>query len=78
MEAIYVHFSFPSKNKELQEVQNQLGMKNKTMIHMSDTRWVWRFKNCNVIINNFAAILQLLQEEIENNSDRKVSPAIGN
>lgn len=52
-------------------------MKNKTMIHMSDTRWVCRFKNCEVIIQSFAAILQILLEEIDANSDRNVSQAIG-
>ena len=61
-------------------------MKNKTMIHMSDTRWVCRYKNCDAILQidfakndtNFAAILQILHGEIEENSDRNVSQAIGN
>jgi len=36
LESIYVHFAFPSKNQKLQEVQKEVGIKNKTMIHMLD------------------------------------------
>jgi len=53
-------------------------MKNKTMIYISDTRWVCRYKNCEAVITNFVAILQILHTEIEENSDRNVSQAIGN
>jgi len=45
---------------------------------MSDTRWVCRYKNCETVITNFAAILQILHTFIEENSDTNVSQAIGN
>jgi len=47
------------------------------MTHLSDTRWVCRYKNCDAVLNNFKAILQVLNEEIEANYDRNVSQAIG-
>lgn len=48
------------------------------MIFMSDTRWVCRYKNCETVITNFAAILQILLTEIGEKSDRNASQAIGN
>lgn len=62
---------------KLQDVQNEFGLKNKSMTHLSDTRWVCKYKNCDVVINNFTAILQVSNEEIEANSDRNVSQDIG-
>lgn len=73
MESIHIYFSFPSKNIKLQDIQNDLGLKNRSMTHLSDTRWVCRYKNCDVVLNNFTAILQVLNEEIEANFDRNVS-----
>lgn len=78
MESIHVYFSLPLKNIKLQDVQNELGLKNKSIIHLSDTHWVCRYKNCDVVLNNFKAILQVLNEDIEVNSDKNVSQAIGN
>lgn len=56
LEAIYMHFSFPLKNLKLQEVQKELGMKNKTILHISDTRWLCKYKNCHVVIIYFPII----------------------
>lgn len=45
-------------------MQNELRLKNKFIIHLSETRWVCRYKACDVVLNNFIAILQALSEEI--------------
>jgi len=70
-------FHFLQEKIKLQDIQNELGLKNRSMTHLSDTRWVCRYKNCDVILNNFKAILQVLNEEIEANYYRNVSQAIG-
>lgn len=44
---------------------------------MSDTRWICRFRNCQSIINNFEALIQILREEIDINNDKNVAQAIG-
>ncbi|KAL4125788.1 hypothetical protein QTP88_010028 [Uroleucon formosanum] len=64
LESLYIHFSHPSKNQKLIEIQTKLGIKYTSMIRLSDTRW-----NC--------PIIQALEEEIENEDDRGVNEAIG-
>lgn len=78
LEAIYVHFSRPSKNNELKEIQKKLGLQKGTVIRVCDTRWVCRFKNCESILKNYEAIVNALQIEIEVQADRDVAQAIGN
>lgn len=77
IEAVFVHFSNPSKNAKLIEVQENLKIKKSTLMRVCDTRWICRFKNCESIINNFECIIQILQEEIVSDSDKNVSQAIG-
>ena len=77
MESIHICFSFPSKNIKLQDIQNELGLKNRSITHLSNTRWVCRYKNCDVVLHNFTAILQILNEDIEANFDINFNQAIG-
>lgn len=58
-------------------MQSKLGIKNCTISSMSDTRWACRYKNCEAILNNYAAIVQCLRVEIDANTDRHVAEAIG-
>lgn len=62
LESIHIYFLFSSKNIKLQDVQNELELQNKSMAHLSDTCWVCRYTNCNVVINIFLEILQVLNE----------------
>lgn len=77
MEAVYVHFSRPSKNTELIEIQKKMGLFKSTVMRVCDTRWVCRFKNCESIINNFESIVKALKEEVEDQADKDVAQAIG-
>lgn len=47
-------------------------------MRVCDTRWVCRFKNCKVIIDNYVAIVNTLKIEIEDQADKNVPQAIGN
>ncbi|VVC36395.1 Hypothetical protein CINCED_3A024276 [Cinara cedri] len=77
LEAVYVHFSKPTNNIKLCEVQTKLGLKKGSIMRVCDTRWVCRFKNCKAIIENYVAIVDTLQIEIEDQSDKNVPQAIG-
>lgn len=77
LESLYVHFSHPSKNQKLTEIQTKLGIKHATMIRLSDTRWNCRYRNIESVKNSYKAIIQALEEEIENEDDRGVNEAIG-
>lgn len=77
LESLYVHFSQPARNKNLMDIQNNLGIKKKTLTRLSDTRWNCRYKNCEAVQKCYASIITLLKEEIENNNDRDVNEAIG-
>jgi len=59
------------------DIQNNLGIKKKTLTRLSDTRWNCRYKNCEAVLKCYASIIKLLKEEIENNNDRDVNEAIG-
>lgn len=65
LEAIYVHFSSPSKNINYKEIQVQLGLKKKSLVQLSETRWACRFKSCNAVILNYSVLIHYLKEEIE-------------
>jgi len=78
LEAVYVHFSRPSKNTKLIEIQKKMGLfKSTTVMRVCDTRWVCRYKNCESIINNFESIVKALKEEVEDQADKDVAQAIG-
>lgn len=78
MESVYVHFSRPSNNYKLLDIQSELGLKKGNVIRICDTRWVCRYKNCNSMLNNYSAILKFLSNEIEEQADKDVIEAIGN
>jgi undecaprenyl pyrophosphate synthase len=63
---IHVHFSHLSKNEKLTEIQTKLGIKHTTMIRLSDTRWNCYYRNIESVKNSYKAIIQALEEEIEN------------
>lgn len=77
IEAVYVHFSHPPKNSILIQLQESLHINKTSLMRISDTRWICRFKNCQSIINNFEAIIQILNDEININQDKNVAQAIG-
>lgn len=64
MEALYVHFSHPSKDFKLTEVQQKLGLKINKLTQLSETRWICRYKSCKALITNYQDILKSLDAEI--------------
>jgi hypothetical protein len=46
-------------------------------MRICNTRWICRYKNCEVIINNYKAIVAVLQKEIEDQYNKDVAQAIG-
>jgi undecaprenyl pyrophosphate synthase len=77
LESLYVHFSHPSKNQKLTEIQTKLGIKHTTMIRLSNTNWNCCYRNIESVKNIYKVIIQALEEEIENEYDRRVNKAIG-
>jgi len=77
IEAVYVHFSHPSINSKLVLLQESLKINKNSLMRVSDTKWICRFRNCQSIINNFEAIIQILREEIDINNDKNVVQAVG-
>lgn len=77
MQALYVHFSYPTTSTKLIEMQNKLNLKKTKICQLSDTRWVCRYKSCEAVLNNFEAIICILTEEIETQESKDVAQAIG-
>ncbi|KAL4131439.1 hypothetical protein QTP88_008752 [Uroleucon formosanum] len=77
LESLYIHFSHPSKNQKLIEIQTKLKIKYTSMIRLSDTRWNCRYRNIESVKASYKTIIQALEEEIENEDDRGVNEAIG-
>lgn len=77
LEAIYVHFSQPSKNKKLCEMQSNLGLNKGNLLRICDTRWVCRYKNCVAMLKNYSSILNILNDEIEEQINKDVARALG-
>lgn len=75
---VYIHFSRPSNNVKLNEVQSKLGLKKGNVLRVCDTRRVCRVKNCESMIQNYSAILEFLNNEVEAQIDKDVVEAIGN
>lgn len=75
---VYVHFSRPSNNAKLNEVQSKLGLKKGNILRICDTRWVCRYKNCESMIKNYSSILEFLKNEVEAQLDKDAIEAIGN
>ncbi|KAL4154146.1 hypothetical protein QTP88_001979 [Uroleucon formosanum] len=73
LESLYIHFSHPSKNQKLIEIQTKLGIKYTSMIRLSATRWNCRYRNIESVKASYKAIIQALEEEIENEDDRGVN-----
>ncbi|KAL4099003.1 hypothetical protein QTP88_023506 [Uroleucon formosanum] len=77
LEAIYVHFSQPSKNKKICEMQRNLGLNKGNVLRICDIRWVCRYKNCVAMLKNYSSILNILNDEIEEQIDKDVARALG-
>ncbi|CAI6354560.1 unnamed protein product [Macrosiphum euphorbiae] len=75
--SLYVHFSRPSTNFKLKEMQNKLNIKATTLMAISDTRWVCRIQNCDAVYNNFEVLIEVLNDEVDLNKDMDVAQAIG-
>jgi hypothetical protein len=71
-------FSRPLKNSKLYDIQSKLGLKKGNMLRVCDTRWGCRYKNCEAMLNNFNAIVEYLENEIIEQSDKDIAQAIGN
>jgi len=76
LEAIYAHFSQPSKNKKLYEMQGNLGLNKGNLLRICDTRWVCRYKNYVVMLNNYSSMFNILDDEIEEQTDKDVARAL--
>ncbi|XP_008189721.1 zinc finger MYM-type protein 1-like, partial [Acyrthosiphon pisum] len=74
--SLYVHFSRPSTNFKLKEMQNKLNIKATTLMAISDTRWVCRIQNCDAVYNNFEVLIEVLNDEVDLNKDMDVAQAI--
>ncbi|KAL4143991.1 hypothetical protein QTP88_006236 [Uroleucon formosanum] len=77
LEAVFVHFSRPSNHLKLSEIQSKLGIKKGNILRICDTRWVCRYKNCEAMLNNYTAIVDFLNYEVEEQSDKDVVQAMG-
>lgn len=78
LESLYVYFSHPTNNTKFCEIQKKLGIKETSLTRISDTRWNCRLKNCRAVKQNYQAIIQLLNAEVDIAMNRDVSQAIGN
>jgi len=58
-------------------MQNKLNIKATTLITISDIRWVCRIQNCDAVFNNFAVLIEVLNDEVDLNKDMDVAQAIG-
>lgn len=58
-------------------MQKKLGVKVSKINSLCDTRWNCRWKNCESVIQNYEAIIAVLQDEIDNQLDPNVNKAIG-
>lgn len=58
-------------------MQAKLLIKNKSIIRMSDTRWNFRYRNYEAVLNSYGCIIDILKEEIENEVDKSVNESIG-
>jgi hypothetical protein len=65
-----------SKNKKFNEIQNQLGLKKKSLVQLSETR-ACRFNSCSSVIQNYGVLIQSLKEEIDAQKNKDVAEAIG-
>jgi hypothetical protein len=77
LEALYIHFSIPSKNILLVDIQEKLRIKKTKLCSISDTRWSCRFKNCKMVMELYSSIIKVLKYEIEKNNDKNVANGIG-
>jgi hypothetical protein len=64
--SVNVHFSYPSKNHQLTDLQKSLGLKIKTISRISNTRWKCRYKNYEALKQCFKSILSILNKDIKN------------
>jgi len=67
----------PTTNYTFLEMKKKLQIKNKSITRISDTRLSCRYHNCKIIIENYAALIAILKEEIEDNNDSDVAQAKG-
>jgi len=78
LESLHIHYSQPGNHANLAEIQKKLGIKGgKELSSLSCTRWSARYANCNVVINNFNAIKEALEKEINDARDGGMVEAIG-
>lgn len=74
---MYVHFSYPTTNIKLIEMQEKLNFKKTKIEQLSDTQCICLLKSCDAILNNFKAIECVLTEEIEVQESKNMAQAIG-
>lgn len=78
LEALYVHFSRPSNHAILKSTAEKLQIKKPFEISAhSSTRWKSRYTNCEMLINNYDAVTDALQYEIDKCEDTNAIEAVG-
>uniref|UniRef100_A0A8C8R7F8 Uncharacterized protein n=1 Tax=Pelusios castaneus TaxID=367368 RepID=A0A8C8R7F8_9SAUR len=72
LESVYIFFSASLINhKRFNDVQAQLGLKQKELVWLSDTRWSCQVNSVNALISNFPAVVQCLAD-----SESLVAPGV--
>lgn len=77
LEALYVHFSSPGNHNALINIQKELGISKTELSRLSNTRWSCRSANCQAVKKSFPAIIDALQLEIQQNSNKNAVEAVG-
>lgn len=77
MQALYVHFSYPTTTTKLTDMQNKLNLKKNENLSTELYTLDMPFKNCDAVLKNFEAIECVLTEEIEAQESKDVAQAIG-
>lgn len=73
-----MHFSQPNKDKLLQDLQKSMQIKSLSISKLCETRWSCRLKNCKAVHNSFGVIVNILLNEINEDTNKEVAQAIGN
>lgn len=74
---MYVHFSYPTTNTKLIEIQEKLNLKKTKIGELSDIQWICQLKSFDAVLNNFKAIECVLTEEIEVQESKNMTQVIG-
>lgn len=54
-----------------------MNIKPLSISRLCETRWSCRYKNCAAVLNNYGAIVNILEKEIDEGANRDTPQAIG-